>query len=298
VVSVTQRITQYNSEMGQPRGGLVNPRAMTVTSLDDGLGIIDAKLENLHASIVGSAVDYLVRLARLRTAAADFEYDVMDVFRVSLRGAERIVDHTRHASVGTDALEAVRLIATVPQDDGRVAALIDADAVRAACRLASYDVGTRNDPALYDPATARVPDAPTIAHVLAMVERSLAFFAEYGPVTKDGFVFADPATATFLNPYGDRSGYTDLVTSGDGDFLTADTLWDFKVTSSKPTKDHTLQVLMYFFMGKASALPEFETQTHVGLFNPRLGTIHRLAVADVPEDVIDTIRYHVIGCER
>jgi len=94
---------------------------------------------------------------------------------------------------------------------------------------------------------------------------------------------------------GERGGYTDLVDSGDGDFLPENTLWDFKVSASKPTKDHALQLLMYLLMGKQSRLPEFEALTHVGIFNPRLNTVYRLAVIDVPPKTTDTIRYDLIG---
>jgi hypothetical protein len=52
---------------------------------------------------------------------------------------------------------------------------------------------------------------------------------------------------------------------------------------------------MYFLMGKESGLPEFVELTHVGLFNPRLGTVHRMAVADVPVERIEMIRRDVIG---
>ena len=50
-----------------------------------------------------------------------------------------------------------------------------------------------------------------------MVERSLKFVEEYGPIILEGFTF--------------EGGYTDIVQAGDGDFITEDTLWDFKVTS-------------------------------------------------------------------
>ena len=35
-----------------------------------------------------------------------------------------------------------------------------------------------------------------------------------------------------------RLHYTETVSAGDGDFLTSDTLWDFKVSKSKPTNKH------------------------------------------------------------
>lgn len=44
---------------------------------------------------------------------------------------------------------------------------------------------------------------------------------------------------------GSYGGYTYTFESGDGDFLTADTLLDFKVSKSKPTNKHNLQLLMY-----------------------------------------------------
>ena len=48
------------------------------------------------------------------------------------------------------------------------------------------------------------------------------------------------------------TGYTKIVNAGDGDFLTKDTLWDFKVSKSKIDRKQTLQILMYWIMGKHS----------------------------------------------
>lgn len=294
MVSVTQRITQYNSEVGQPRGGLIKPSMMTCTAIDDEHGLLDHKIENLHASVIGMAVDYLSRLVRIRVALDEFSDSVRDVFRVSLRGAERIDAMYAGSGVAAAAEEALSSIQFFTTDQDLVMTVIDEHTVRAACQLAGYDVGGRNDPRLWNAehgAVGIVPNEMTITHVAIMLARTQAFFAEYGPVMKDGFVFANPVR--FL--LGERGGYTDLVDSGDGDFLTADTLWDMKVSASKPGKDHTLQLLMYFLMGKESGLPEFVELTHVGLFNPRLGTVHRMAVADVSVETIEMIRRDVIG---
>jgi len=294
MVSVTQRITQYNTQVGQPRGGLIRPTMMSFTVIDDEHGVLDHKIENLHASVIGMAVDYLSRLVRVHVRQDEFSDSVRDVFKVSLRGADRIDTVYAGSGVAAAAEEAVSSIRFFTTDQDLAMAVIDENTVRAACQLAGYDVGGRNDPRLWNPehgAAGRVPDQMTITHVAIMLARTQAFFAEYGPVTKDGFVFADPLRFHL----GERGGYTDLVDSGDGDFVTLDTLWDLKVSASKPTKDHTLQLLMYFLMGKESGLPAFAELTHVGLFNPRLGTVHRLAVANVPSDVIETIRRDVIG---
>lgn len=292
MASVTQRITQYNKSVGQPRGGLINPKLFSVEQLDDGLGALDIKQENLHASTVGAAVDYLSRLALVRTTPASATLEVADVFRASLRGAQRISEFTEHATVTSEAMIALGELNITDLADGTVMFDLDKTAVQVACQLETYDVGLRAGVQLYNPvSSSRTPDALTTAHILAMVDRAKSFFAAYGPITADGFVFVDGDELLA----GGRGGYTDMVDSGDGDFLTADTLWDFKVSASKPTKDHTLQLLMYFLMGKQSGMPEFTTQTHVGIFNPRLNTVHRLAVAEVPADVIQIIRRDVIG---
>ena len=75
-----------------------------------------------------------------------------------------------------------------------------------------------------------------------------------GSIIKDGFTFepAKPDDKAYEKMIktgkGSYGGYTYTVESGDGDFLTADTLWDFKVSKSKPTNKHTLQLLMYLLL--------------------------------------------------
>ena len=116
---------------------------------------------------------------------------------------------------------------------------------------------------------------------ILVVQRSLHFFEIYGPITLDGFTF--------------DSAYTDTITSGDGDYLTKDTLWDFKVIKSKPNKDYTLQVLIYYLMGIRSNQPEFLSISKLGFFNPRQNIVYQTAIADIPKEVIETVEKNVIG---
>lgn len=294
MVSVTRRITEYNKEVGQPRGGLIPPKLFSVEQLGDGAGVLDGKLENLTGGTVGTAVDYLTRLGRLQLEG-DAEAKItalLDIFGVSIAGAMRISERTAYASVSADARAALSTLEVIEHDDDTVSFAVDETTVMVACQMATYDVGLRAGPQFYDPsASLRVPDSVTTGHILTMVERARKYFDLHGPLLSDGFVFADRENIML----GERGGYTDLVTSGDGDFLTEATLWDFKTSGTKPTKDHTLQVLMYFLMGKESGLPEFVSLTHIGIFNPRLGTVHRMAVADVPAVVIEIVRRDVIG---
>lgn len=250
MASVVNRVRQVK----QPRGGYINPRAMELVQLDDGK-LLDHKVESVHSSLAGMAVDYLTRL--LNGAAPE------EAFRISLIGA-----------------------AIIREDDDAFALLqgvtsLDHASIANACKLAGYDVIYRAGMAGYRPVETIEADAETTANIAVMVQRSLNFFDKYGPITLDGFTFT--------------GGYTEIVSAGDGDFLTADTLWDLKVSVSGPTKDHTLQLLMYYLMGKASAQPEFDTITHLGIFNPRLNSVYRIALEDIAPETVAEVSSEVIG---
>lgn len=138
--------------------------------------------------------------------------DVRDAFRIPLTGARLVGDGAR----------AERLVSMVDGFSG--------GSIRAACMLLDYDRASRHGPGGWRPRRIDV-DGPTCWNLSRMVARSLAFLDEYGPVVWRDFHF--------------DGGYTDLITSGDGDFLTCDTLWDFKVSKRPPTPMGTLQVLTY-----------------------------------------------------
>ena len=55
-VPVTSRIKQVK----QPRGGYINPKAFKSQSLGDGMDALNPD-ENVHASLIGLAVDYMTR---------------------------------------------------------------------------------------------------------------------------------------------------------------------------------------------------------------------------------------------
>ena len=147
----------------------------------------------------------------------------------------------------------------------------------------TYDVWLRNPigAMLAKGPEETTPDNITIKNIRAMVNRSLEFWKIYGPVTIDGFTF-------------ETDGYTDVVNSGDGDYLTIDTLWDFKVSKSKPTNKNTLQLLMYFIMGKHSGKDEFKNIKKLGIFNPRLNTVYLLDTSVIPIEIIKEVENEVI----
>lgn len=186
--------------MKQPWGGYIRPKtAFHVQQFDDETALNDE--ENIHPILAGLLVDYLTRFMN----GAPLE----DAFKVSLQRAKNISEYE---------LAKVFLKHVTGLDD---------ESIRCAHKLVEFDVYYRvqmssfyrnmqkeNSPVLTD---------ETIENVRTMVLRSLAFIENYGSVTKDGFTF--------------EGAYTDVITIGDGDYLTADTLWDFKVSKKEPNKD-------------------------------------------------------------
>ena len=152
-----------------------------------------------------------------------------------------------------------------------------------ACKATTFDVWYRNPVGamLAKGADETTPDKDTIENIRILVERSLSFWKEYGPITVDGFTF-------------EEKGYTKIVDSGDGDYLTADTLWDFKVSKTAPKSDHTLQLLMYYIMGQHSGKAEFVNIKKVGIFNPRLNKVYTYDISKVPMETINIIEKEVI----
>ena len=249
MVSVTKRITQIS----QPRGGYIKPKEFTVVSLNDNVELNPE--ENIRCNLVGLAVDYLTRYS-MGTSAED-------AFEISGWGA---------AKIG----EIEFSIQLLEQITG-----LDDKSITNACKLTDYDVCFRVGRIGYKPVQDIALDSATIFNIRTMVNRSISFLKQYGPIVKDGFTFGD--------------GYTEIVTRGDGDFLTADTLWDFKVSIKSPTNIHTLQLLMYYIMGQHSGHEEFRNIKKLGFFNPRLNEVYILDVSSISPDIIRDVSSNVIG---
>lgn len=252
MVSVTARI----KEVKQPRGGYINPKKFSIKELVDEKQLYAT--ENIHPITVGLTVDYMTRYM--------LNADKREAFKISLAGAERV----QESPLAKNLLNSVKGL--------------DDESIINASKLTGFDVVVRAGAMAYKPEyiSSINPDAETINNIRIMVDRSLNFFKEYGPITKEGFTFE----------YG---GYTTLVNSGDGDFLTETTLWDFKVSKAEPKKEATLQLLMYYLMGLRSIHKEFQSIKQLGIYNPRLNKVYLLNIDDIPQDIIEKVSSEVIG---
>lgn len=258
--SVTERI----KEVKQPRGGYIKPSTMSVIAIEDGRTLNEE--ENIHASVIGMAVDYLTRFM--------MGTEIKEAFKISIMGAGLASKITKKDRLG-------ELTGYLKDIKG-----LDDTSIIYACKAVTFDVWFRNTiAAMMDKGADETnPDKKTIENIRILVERSVDFWKEYGPIEVDGFTFED-------------KGYTSTVDTGDGDFLTSDTLWDFKVSKAAPKSDHTLQLLMYYIMGKHSGKKEFMGITKIGIFNPRLNKVYQLDMTNVPGDVIKTVEKEVICYE-
>lgn len=260
MTSVTQRINGVPHAgippVKQPRGGYINPKRLTAVELEGPKPALEQKKESVSANLVGSTVDYLTRFME--------GVSVKEAFKISFLGAD---------IVGESA-NAIRLAEGITG--------LDDASIANACKLVGYDSAYRAGLMAFRPVEDIEADGPTCENIRTMVNLSLGFFREYGPVTRDGITF--------------EGGYTDLVNTGDGDFMTADAVWDFKVSVKPPTNKHTLQIVMYWLLGMHSVYAEdYKAVKRLGFFNPRLGMVYTIDVADLDREMLREIEVKVIG---
>jgi len=213
------------------------------------------KVENISPSLVGLVVDYMTRFLSGTPKEK--------AFYISLLGASKINE-------GKKAKEFLENI------NG-----LDEHSIRYACKLVGYDVCFRAGITYYKEVNNIEPDKDTIFNIKIMIERSIDFFIKYGPVVQDGITF--------------EGGYTSIIGAGDADFMTKDTIWDFKVSKLPVKKEHTLQLLVYYLMGKHTNNQDFEKITKLGIYNPRINTVYLKNISEIEKSVIEEVETTVIG---
>jgi hypothetical protein len=249
-------VTYRVKAVKQPYGGYIKPKLFDETQLDGG-GIIDLNpSEHTSPSLVGIGVDYLTRFMTGSAAA--------EAFSISRRGA-RIVGK---ADIFETLLNEVHGL--------------DDKSIRSALRISGFDSAYRAGVVAYTPVETINPDAATIANVRVMVGRALRFFDQYGPKLMDDLTFEGGYNGKYVN-------------AGDGDFMTADTLWDFKVSKQRLNSKQTLQLLMYWRMGLHSVHPEYSAVKYLGIYNPRTNIVRRISTAQIDDQTIQEVERDVIG---
>ena len=280
-VSVTSRINKIK----QPRGGYLKVSDLNTVQLpmEESLN----EIENIHPTLIGLCVDYLTRFM--------ITNDKLQSYKISLQGAHicELMKIDNAYQIASDLLEEI--------------CGLDDESIINSCKIVSFDVWYRNPiGAMASREYSDInPDKCTIENIRIMVKRSIAFFDEYGPIIQDGFTFepdlgykiSSRLVEENIKELGSFGGYTATVSKGDGDFLTKDTLWDFKVSKNKPKKEHTLQLLMYWIMGQHSGKSMFNEIDKIGIYNPRLNIVYSYEIRKIPPETIIEIEQEVICYE-
>ena len=144
--SVTKRISMIK----QPRGGYINKKELVVTQLDDGITLNEN--ENIHASLVGLAVDYMTRF--LMGAQKE------EAFSISLKGALALDLFTGNKKQSS-MKNATSLLADIKG--------LDKKSITNACKLVGYDVCFRAGIIRYKPVEEINPDKDTIENYVTMI---------------------------------------------------------------------------------------------------------------------------------
>ena len=211
--------------------------------------------ENLAPSLIGTAVDYLTRYM--------LEKDAYKAFGIPINGAYTVNEWDVAQS----------LLASISG--------LDDTSIISAVKMTGFDCVVRAGIDAYRPVEDIDPDDATIHNVRTMVKWSNNFFKSYGQTVKYNLTFA--------------GGYTKVIGSGDGDYMTSDTLWDFKVSKNEPSNIDTFQLLIYYIMGLHSIHQDYKNIKYLGIFNPRRNTAYRYPVDKIDAEKIKRIEEEVIG---
>lgn len=244
-------VTTIANKVKQPWGGYLRPRNFSIIDINDGIEL-EEETEPKY-NLIGLTVDYMTRFLSGDSKA--------DSFKISLAGA-------------TETKETEQAQKMLSEISG-----LDDTSLLNAYLLTGYDVCFRCGAYNYKIVSKPMPEI--IKNIRTMINRSLLFLKQYGPVIQYGFTL--------------KGGYTELVTSGDGDFITEDTLWELKVSKRPPKASHTLQLLMYYIMGKHSIHPEIFDVKKLGIFNPRLNKIYYISIDSIDPHLITEVSEKIIG---
>ncbi|MBO5174952.1 MAG: hypothetical protein J6B84_07420 [Eubacterium sp.] len=217
-----------------------------------------------YAAIQGMVVDYMTRYM--------LSNDKLSAFDISLKGANQIDYFYKNKT----RLEYNHALSLINQITG-----LDDMSIFSACQIVGYDVGYRRGGNYFRGVDWIKPSQEIINNIRIMINRCLAFMKKVGPVVLDGFTF--------------DGGYTTLVSSGDGDYLTNDMLIDFKVTKTSYSSKWGLQLLMYYLLGIHSKYQQFETVKYLCIFNPFINKSYIISINNISDKTKYLVSNKVLG---
>lgn len=264
-MSVTSRVKSVK----QPYGGFLQTSKFSATNVNNDKMIIPS--ENINPTSSGMIVDYLTRLEQ--------SHNVEDAFSISLEGSKVLdkLNAKRDITSPYGLKHATELLSHIQPG-------LSDESIINAVKLVQYDDCYRRLSDYVEPSEEINPES--IEHVRTLVNRVLRFFEIYGPITESHVTF--------------KGGYTRIINTGDGDYLTKDTLWDLKVSkATRPDKNWKLQILVYYLLGLHSEHKDkYKKLKYLGIYNARTNIVYRIEISKIDPDIIDEVNTSIIGYDK
>lgn len=123
-------------------------------------------------------------------------------------------------------------------------------------------------------------DALTYDVIVQLVQRNLVILKKENNVV----------CGVYFTPNDTHHPFKKIIKSGDGDFYDDDFVWDLKLSSKKPSNKDFIQLMVYFLLGLNSSLREkFKKIRNIGIINPRLNKVYKVAIKDIPIELWDFV---------
>jgi hypothetical protein len=119
----------------------------------------------------------------------------------------------------------------------------------------------------------------TLSHIAEMRTRVARCFERFGRPVRPGTWAVNSAR---------------FHLDGHIDFVAVDTLWDLKVSGTAPSASDVLQLLLYWLTFSEDQDNELDI-AYLGIYNPRVDTVWRISVVDIPEDVMSALEAIALG---
>jgi hypothetical protein len=259
MLSVTRRIATIT----QPRGGYIPNDLFSQTQYDDNqiLQLVETE-DKFLLSLQGAAVDYLTRYMLFGNRE--------DAFHISFLGARKLDEAYENNEATNHFSELLSRIVG-----------IDDESIRTACQIVGYDVAYRMGIHFYKDINEINAPQSMVSNIRIMVNRGLEFLRQVGPVVSDEMTF--------------EGGYTGVVSSGDGDYLTSNMLIDFKVSMKPFSNKWSLQLLMYYLLGIHSIHTEYQSVSFLCVFNPYENRSYIVNLSDISDETKYKVSNEVLG---
>ena len=141
---------------------------------------------------------------------------------------------------------------------------LDDTSIIACVHLASYEECLRSV-SEYRYIDDREISAEIIKNIKVLFNRIMSFMSRYG--------------SKIIYNHSLEGGYSDVIDTGVVPFVTSESLLMLSFNEVEPTPEETLEMLIYFVMGRHSIYPTLKEIKYVSFFNPITNTFYRCSAA-------------------